>query len=231
MKILIVDDDEIARISLSNILSHAGAEIVQAEDGEQAWALLEGGLRPAACCSDVVMPHLDGLGLLARARGHMVLKDLPFVLISSAADRSTVETAIAHGVAGYILKPFLAVQTRATVDRVVRERRAARSEHFLVTRRRLDVSLERLEQMLALFRTEAQTLAQAMAQGPAPEHTGELQRLHGSSLLLGLWKVAAFLSAAMGVDVSPADRLLAVREAEMLVEDQLEDLTQLAPAA
>lgn len=231
MKILIVDDDEIARISLTNILGHSGSEIVQAEDGEQAWKLLEDGLRPALCCSDVVMPHLDGLGLLARTRSHVVLKDLPFVLISSAADRQTVETAISHGVAGYILKPFLAVQTRATVDRVVRERRSARAEHFLVTRRRLDVTLERLEQMLALFRTEAQGLVQTLAGPGATDVVKELQRLHGSSLVLGLWQVATFLNAAMGDDVTPADRLLAVREAERLVDEQLEDLTQLAPAA
>ena len=48
MNLLIVDDDEIARMSLANILA-AGARVTQAADGEQAWELLEAGLRPDAC--------------------------------------------------------------------------------------------------------------------------------------------------------------------------------------
>lgn len=231
MKILIVDDDEVARISLSHILGQDGVQVVEAEDGESAWRMLEDGLRPAVCCSDVIMPRLDGIGLLQRARRHPVLKDLPFVLVSSAADRATVDAAFAGGVAGYILKPFLALQTKATVDRVMEERRTTRSEHFLVTRRRLEVSLERLQDMLAAFRVDAQSLAAALAAGSsAGEATVALRTLHESSLQLGLWKAASFLGEATADPVPPGDRVLAVREAALLAGEQLDDMAQLAPA-
>jgi two-component system chemotaxis response regulator CheY len=55
MKILIVDDHEVARMSLSNSLGARGG-IVKAEDGEAAWRLLEDGVRPSLCRCDVVMP-------------------------------------------------------------------------------------------------------------------------------------------------------------------------------
>ena len=85
MRILLVDDDPITRLALGRILRDVATELVEAEDGEQAWALLQQGLRPLVCCCDVAMPRLDGIGLLRRAAGDCVLDDLPFGLISSAA--------------------------------------------------------------------------------------------------------------------------------------------------
>src|SRR5688572_4297841 len=98
MKLLVADDDGVARLVLARTLEGLGAEVLQATDGEAAWALLAGGLRPALCCCDVHMPRLDGMGLLRRARRHPVLKDLPFVLVSSAADHGTLDDAVAAGV-------------------------------------------------------------------------------------------------------------------------------------
>lgn len=231
MKILIVDDDEIARMSLTNILGGSDVSIVQAEDGEQAWQLLQDGLRPDVCCCDVMMPRLDGLGLLARTRAHPILKDLPFVLVSSAADRETVQTAIAGGVAGYILKPFLAVQTRGTIDRVVRERRAAIAEHFLVTRRRLAVDLEQLTRLLEKLRADTAQCGQALADAQAAEalRASWLQRLHSGTLVLGLTRAAALLKDVMAEGAEAEARALVVQEVGRLVDDQLRDVKQLAP--
>lgn len=222
MKILIVDDDEVARLALSAVLAPCATEIVLAGDGEAAFALLEGGLRPAVCCCDVVMPRLDGLGLLRKVRAHPVWNDLPFILISAAADRATVESAIASGVAGYILKPFLAAQTRNTVERVIRTHNAARAEHFMVTRRRLGVPLEKLEALLEKLRSDAQACADA-AEGDAPP-VDSVQRLHSGCKLLGLWKAAQLLRDASAATVAAGVRQLALREAQMLIGGQLEEL-------
>lgn len=228
MKILIVDDDEVARISLSGLLRPLGAELVLAGDGEEAWALIEGGLRPSLCCSDVLMPGMDGLALLERMRAHPVLRDLPFILISAAADRATVQKAVAAGVAGYVLKPFLAVQTRCTVDRVLREHQATLSEHFLVTRRRLDLDLDALEKVLLRLRDDVQTCAAALQ--AASDHdvgAAPLQRLHSAAVLLGLYRGAELLREAMEPQTAPEARLLAVREVSHLVSDQLLALRRL----
>ena len=66
-RILVVDDEQNARVALRTILSEEGYEIAEAADGEEALALLPG-FAPAAVLADVRMPRLDGMALLQRAR-------------------------------------------------------------------------------------------------------------------------------------------------------------------
>ncbi|MBC7602133.1 MAG: response regulator [Ramlibacter sp.] len=231
MNILIVDDDDIARISLSNILHGAGAHVTQAVDGQDAWEQLACGLRVDAVCCDMMMPRLDGIGLLKRTRGHIVLKDLPFVFISSAANPRTVDVATASGAAGYILKPFLAVQTRVTMQRVVRDRRAACAEHFLGTTRRLAVTPERLEERLRELATRANNEVGSIFAHPGGVYPpAMLCHLHAGSRTLGLWRAAACLKAAMEPTATMMERLLAVAEVGHLVDDQIAEMHVLAQA-
>lgn len=203
MNILLVDDDQIARLSLANIVSGiAGvATAPQAQDGEQAWALLQAGMRPTLCCCDIRMPNLDGLGLLQRIRAHPVLRHIPVVLISSASDRETVQAAISGGVAGYILKPFLAQQTRATLERVLRERLATDAEPVHATRRRLALDDAQLAGMLDKLHLDAIGARQA-ADDAAPME--RVERLHSGALLLGLWRSATLLHEAIGAAAGDA---------------------------
>jgi CheY-like chemotaxis protein len=227
MKILIVDDEEVARTSLTGLLAPMG-EVTAVASGEEALARLEGGLRPDICCSDVLMPAgIDGLELMRRARAHPVWKDLPFVMISIAGDRAIVDAAVAGGAAGYILKPFLAVQTRCTVERLVRDHRAASSEHFLVTSRRLGMTLPALEARLAGFAADVDTVTAEVAGGRAG--VGDLRRLHAATVVFGMWKAAALLREAIEDDTAPAARVLALEEVRHLVEDQVHALDALAP--
>lgn len=224
MRLLIVDDEEVARASLAWVLAGMGAQVVHAEDGDEAWALLEGGLRVDLCCSDVMMPRMGGLELLRRLRAHPLLRDLPFVLVSVAADRATLDLAVASGADGYILKPFLAAQARCIVERVLCEHRAARREHFLVTRRRLGLSLEALEAQLRALGEAAQACASGGCSAP------ELGPLHLEAQRLGLWKAADLLERALRADTLPDHGALFVAEVPHLVADQLQAMRQLEPA-
>jgi two-component system, chemotaxis family, chemotaxis protein CheY len=220
VKVLLVDDDQIARMSLSNIVSGMPgvAGVVEAEDGEQAWALLAAGLRPALCCCDIRMPRLDGLGLLQRVRGHRVLRHLPMVLISSASDRETVQTAIAGGVAGYILKPFLAAQTRSTLQRVLCDRQATESEPVHVTRRRLGLDGEQLRGLLRDLQDAAAAAHPRRTRGGTS--TGQLRPLHDAAVQLGLWRGAGLLAEAMK-DPDPVLHDQVLDELTRLVDVQL----------
>jgi two-component system, chemotaxis family, chemotaxis protein CheY len=230
VKILIVDDDEVARLALSANLGAAPVEIIEASDGQEAWEMLTGGLRPAICCSDVAMPRMNGIELVQRARAHPVLRNIPFVLISSAAGRETVEAAVAGGVAGYILKPFMTVQTRATVERVLHERRTAQAEHFLVTRRRLDVELEQLEKLLRVLSADAGSLFERLGSEGGEAILRGLQRLQSASVVLGLWQCASMLQQALDSG-SAGDRGQIVQEVIRLVDEQLMEVRQLSPSA
>ena len=117
MKVLVVDDDIVARMMLMHLVDSCGQyQIEEAEDGEEAWRRLEDGLRPAIVFCDLRMPRLDGMALLARVRGAVqdpVLQALPFVLVSAASDADTLAEAGRLGADGYIVKPFAAGQVRA----------------------------------------------------------------------------------------------------------------------
>jgi two-component system chemotaxis response regulator CheY len=106
-KIMIVDDDVVARMMLMHMVDTSGNfDIVEAEDGEQAWQMLEAGSLPALCFCDLRMPYLSGPELLTRVRADSRTAELPFVLISAAADGDTVQRAAGLGADGYIVKPF-----------------------------------------------------------------------------------------------------------------------------
>ncbi|UUZ57104.1 response regulator [Massilia sp. H-1] len=95
-------------MALSDLLSgYDMFDLVEADDGEAAWTLLEDGLAPVICFCDVRMPRMSGLELLQKIKAHPALATLPFVLVSSASDRDTVLQAVKLGAVGYLLKPLL----------------------------------------------------------------------------------------------------------------------------
>ena len=66
-RILVVDDEQNARVALRTILTEEGYELAEAADGEEALALIPG-FAPAVVLADVRMPRMDGITLLKRAR-------------------------------------------------------------------------------------------------------------------------------------------------------------------
>jgi CheY-like chemotaxis protein len=79
---LVVDDDDVMRASLSLYAGAAGLRPVTACDGREALDALDGGLRPAVIVTDVDMPRVDGLELLARVRASATLRATPVVVFS-----------------------------------------------------------------------------------------------------------------------------------------------------
>ena len=222
MPILIVDDDELSRVTLSATLAQLGHPLLQAVDGEAAWELLCGDASPVVCCCDVMMPRLDGVGLLQRAAKHPVLRHLPFILMSSAADASIVRAAADAGVHAYVLKPFLGLQTRATVGAVRAQELASRAEHFLATRRRLGVDLAEVRERQ---RQLQDALEAALFAGPGPDLW---QRLADRAEELGLWRCRTMLVDGAAAPAAHADEIL--REVLRLVAERMDQIVRLAPA-
>ena len=176
-------------------------EIVEAEDGADAWQQLCAGLRPAACFCDLRMPRLSGMELLQKVRGDSALAALPFVLVSSANDRDTVELAIQAGATGYIVKPFEPPQVRAQLDALAALAMPAplQAEAPAATLARLGIDADRLSAYLAGF--ESQLLAAGpelealIAGGAQDEAAAQLERLRGGCATLGLHGAATLLAA------------------------------------
>ncbi len=112
-RILIVDDMPAVRMILRNMLETAGySDLVEAEDGEQAWDLLKnsvdaGGVPTVRLIvSDWNMPGMTGIELLRAVRSDPSLRHLPFLIITAEGDGSHLDEASAAGVTDYVVKPF-----------------------------------------------------------------------------------------------------------------------------
>jgi CheY-like chemotaxis protein len=107
--ILVVDDSRTVRASINKVLS-TSYTVVQAEDGEDAWDKLLELPKVSMIISDIMMPRLDGYGLICRIRAaeKPAIKNIPIVVITSSEDDLTRERAHACGANDFIVKPVSA---------------------------------------------------------------------------------------------------------------------------
>ena len=107
--ILVVDDSRTVRAAISKILGSA-YNVVQAEDGEDAWKKLVELQKVSMVISDIMMPKLDGYGLICRIRAatRPEVMNIPIVVITSSEDDLTRERAHACGANDFIVKPVSA---------------------------------------------------------------------------------------------------------------------------
>jgi two-component system chemotaxis response regulator CheY len=201
MKALVVDDDIVSRMALIDLLSVYGVfDLVEAEDGEAAWTLLEAGLRPVICFCDVRMPRMSGIDLLQKMKGRPDLASLPFVLVSSASDRDTVLQAVTLGAVGYILKPLHAADARAHLEKIFKVTLDKLAEDPVATAQRLNIGTERLHTYLHAFGAQLQAgrtqLRNLLEAGNARDAMLSVDAFHTGCLTLGLWQAASMLDAA-----------------------------------
>ena len=162
MKALVVDDDIVSRMALIELLSAYGVfDLIEVEDGDAAWALLEAGLRPVICFCDVRMPRMSGINLLQKIKIAPALAALPFVLVSSASDRDTALQAVTLGAVGYIQKPLHAPDARVHLEKIFKVTLDKLAEDPVATAQRLHIGSERLQSYLDAF---GEQLARVRAQ-------------------------------------------------------------------
>jgi DNA-binding NtrC family response regulator len=102
-RVLIVDDDPVQRRLLENMVTRAGYDAVVAEGGDAAVALLTGAERFDAAVLDLVMPDLDGLGVLAKIREAGVA--IPVIVQTAHGGIDNVVTAMRAGATDFVVKP------------------------------------------------------------------------------------------------------------------------------
>jgi CheY-like chemotaxis protein len=101
--IMIVDDDEVMRELLSDLLEGSGYRVVTAIDGRQALALLEqSAVLPSMLLLDLMMPVMNGWELAAAMRSHPVLSRVPIYIMSSLS--SSRQVTLPAGIAGSLPK-------------------------------------------------------------------------------------------------------------------------------
>ena len=102
-KILLVEDSIPIRTQMKRILETAGYEVTAAVDGADGFNKLRTGSFKAVV-SDVQMPNLDGLGLVAKLRQFQEYKDLPVILVTTLASEEDKRQGHQAGASAYITK-------------------------------------------------------------------------------------------------------------------------------
>jgi DNA-binding NtrC family response regulator len=127
-RILVVDDDASSRKGLEGLLAAWGYEVASAGDGVEA---LERAAAdpPAVVISDLVMPHLDGLGLLSALK-----RDAPGTAVIMLTGQGTIESAVQamkDGAYDYLSKPVDPARLRLLLDKALEQTETARELRLL----------------------------------------------------------------------------------------------------
>lgn len=156
MRIMIVDDDEIALKCLEHALQPAGHEIVWARDGDEAWGLL----RKDPCrmvISDWVMPGMDGLTLCRKIRELKLPQYTYIMLITSNANDVDVVECLSAGADDILTKPFNPAELRVRIlsaERILkREAQDAVNRMLRSATAVLEKKNKRLEELYRLAHT------------------------------------------------------------------------------
>ena len=160
-RIVLADDNADMRAYVSRILQQAGYVVEAVADGAAAVAAARREL-PELVVTDVMMPGLDGFGVLRALRDDPAMEGLPVILLSAQAGEASRVEGLTAGADDYLVKPFSARELRARVDgavRLMRQRReAAEREHGL----RIEIAAQRAR---ADLRDSEQRLGLAMEAG------------------------------------------------------------------
>lgn len=134
-RILVVDDNADMRAYVTHLLAQT-YDVHTVADGAEAIEAARR-LRPALILTDVMMPGLDGFGLLRAVRNSPELRDIPVIMLSARAGEEARIEGLDAGADDYLVKPFTAREMLARISAHLRFARlrdeAARRESRLET--------------------------------------------------------------------------------------------------
>ncbi|ATB37686.1 hypothetical protein CYFUS_003111 [Cystobacter fuscus] len=177
-RVLLADDNADVRDYIHRVLS-AGFEVQAVPDGQVA---LEVALAhpPELVISDVMMPRLDGVGLLRALRAAPHTRDLPILLLSARAGEEATLEGLESGADDYLVKPFsareLLTRVRAHLERARMRREVAREraqvEHLLEAVRARDdflsVASHELKTPLTIFQLQLGAIERSLNASSQP---------------------------------------------------------------
>jgi signal transduction histidine kinase len=151
--VLLADDNADMRAYVRRLLEARGYDVVAVGDGEAAMAVLRE-RRPDLVLTDVMMPKLDGFGLLAAIRSDPPTASVPVILLSARAGEGATVDGLDAGADDYLVKPFAAREllARVGVNIKMAEVRRDASRALSVSEQRRRLSEDRLSLAVATGR-------------------------------------------------------------------------------
>jgi adenylate cyclase len=132
-RVLVVDDNRVNGLMLGRALEQQGLNVEFAQNGRQALDLI-GRTEFDLMLLDVLMPEVDGYGVLAEMQGDPHLRDMPVIVTSALDELDSVVTCIEMGAEDYLTKPVNPVLLRARVKSSLEKKRLRDQQRELISK-------------------------------------------------------------------------------------------------
>jgi two-component system chemotaxis response regulator CheY len=119
--VLVVDDSSSIRAIIKKIIKVSGFDVgafLDASDGKQALAIMETN-RVDLVLTDINMPNMNGLDLIARIKENHTLASVPVVVVSTEGSEKKMVEAMSLGAVGYVKKPFVPEEIKQTLNAIL----------------------------------------------------------------------------------------------------------------
>jgi signal transduction histidine kinase len=113
--ILVIEDEKAVRTNIIKILEVSGYKVLSAENGRLGVDIARQSI-PDLIISDIMMPELDGYGVLSELSTNTHTADIPFLFLSAKADRNDIREAMNLGADDYLTKPFRIKELLDAID-------------------------------------------------------------------------------------------------------------------
>lgn len=132
-KVLLIEDDAVLRENTAEILELSNYKVITATNGTEGIALAKSSM-PDIIVSDIMMPELDGYGVLEALANDDQTKYIPFIFLSAKTERKDIRKGMDLGADDYITKPFeeeeliSAMESRIAKASILKDQRATQED-------------------------------------------------------------------------------------------------------
>lgn len=169
-KILLIEDNQDIRENIAEILSLANYEILEAENGKVGVELAKSE-KPDLIICDIMMPQLDGYGVLHMLGNNPATSGIPFIFLTAKSEKDDFRKGMNMGADDYLIKPFDdlelldAVEMRLKKNEILRadfQKNADGLQHFMKEAKGLDElnSLIADERKVSFFKKKQQLFSE-----------------------------------------------------------------------
>ncbi|HEX7530041.1 MAG TPA: response regulator [Pyrinomonadaceae bacterium] len=114
-RVLVADDDPVMRHLVTTIIKQRECEAVVANDGREAYRILQTDSQFRAAIIDMTMPFLEGLDLIRYMRSERRLMRIPIMMISAEQDIKLMTSSFSAGATAFLPKPFTPEQLQSAI--------------------------------------------------------------------------------------------------------------------
>lgn len=125
-RVLIADDDPVMRHLITTIIKQQDYEPVVANDGREAYRILQSDSQFKAAILDMTMPFLEGLDLVRYMRSEKRLMQIPIMMITAEQDTKLMSSSFAAGATAFLPKPFTPGQLQSAIRMLLGIRQSTR---------------------------------------------------------------------------------------------------------